>query len=72
MKFKVAELGSYLVSEEPASLRLPAMRPREILSSVAKNLNSIKHFVNLHMKGSSDILSNLALHHTSQFRCRQP
>ncbi len=24
------------------------------------------------MKGSSDILSNLALHHNSQFRCRQP
>ena len=28
--------------------RLPATRPREIVSSVAKNLNSIKHFVNLH------------------------
>ena len=27
-------------------MRLPAMRPREIVSSVAKNLNSIKHFVN--------------------------
>ncbi len=24
------------------------------------------------MNGSSDILSNLALHHNSQFRCRQP
>ena len=24
------------------------------------------------MKGSSDILSQLALHHNSQFRCRQP
>ncbi len=55
------------------------MKLREFLSPVAKNLNSIKHFVNLHaysgpliVKGSSDILSNLALHHNSQFRCRQP
>ncbi len=53
----------------------PTMKARELLSSVAKNLNSIKHFTYhtgpLIMKGFSHILINLALHHNSHFCCRK-
>ena len=59
-------------------LRLPAMKLREFLSPVAKNLNSIKHFVNLHaqgpliMDGSLGILINLAFHHNYSLLFQKP